>query len=351
MYTRAKKRASLDASNPLLQTGILQIVFSYVGIGHHLFVAPVNRRWKDMYATLKSQRLTYETYYAMECTVVCVPQMTLYSSVLASPSRVKLAHTSRLDCASGAYQLTAGKHVDITTLAAAHELGMPYTHATMAGAAKDNKLAEVQYLHTQGCPWSLMLLNEAAQNGYFELLRWCRLHGCSFCCVRKATQYAAESGNVDLVAYMLQQPATGLSAGVMAAAASRGRTAVCQYLHQLHCPWGTDSTSTAAAHGHVQLLDWLIDNGCPWDEHQLCMAAAQGGSVEVLAHLQQQGLLTSTALLTEALDGAAWLSKLPAAKWLREQGAEWPTAFRQQRSWSYEVLAWARAEGCTTPTV
>jgi hypothetical protein len=54
-------------------------------------------------------------------------------------------------------------------------------------------------------------------------------------------------------------------------------------------------------------------------------------------------------VLTEALDYAACSSKLAAAKWLRQQGAQWPTAFRMWPSWSPEVVAWARAEGCTTP--
>eukprot|EP00953_Heterococcus_sp_UTEX-ZZ885_P016771 9409-Heterococcus_DN1.PRE.3 len=62
----------------------------------------------------------------------------------------------------------------------------------------------------------------------------------------------------------------------------------------------------------------------------------------------QRGFLTSTALLTQTLDVDACHNKLAAAQWLREQGAEWPTAL-SLRYWKGEVLAWARAEGCTTP--
>jgi hypothetical protein len=52
-------------------------------------------------------------------------------------------------------------------------MGMLYTVATIAAAAKRNKLAEVQYLHRQGCPWPVDLLEAAARSGNFELLRWC----------------------------------------------------------------------------------------------------------------------------------------------------------------------------------
>jgi hypothetical protein len=68
----------------------------------------------------------------------------------------------------------------------------------------------------------------------------------------------------------------------------------------------------------------------------------------VLAYLQQQGELASIPLLTDMLKLAARNNKLAAAKWLRDQGAEWPAAFGWPR-WSAAMLAWARAEGCTTP--
>jgi hypothetical protein len=115
----------------------------------------------------------------------------------------------------------------------------------------------------------------------------------------------------------------------------------------------SELASISAAHyGHVDQLRWLTDNGCPWDAHDLCRAAAQSGSVEVLTYLQQQGLVTSPTLLTEMLDNAAGENQLAAAKWLREQGAEWPssTAFNH-RAWSGELLEWARAEDCTSPLI
>jgi hypothetical protein len=111
------------------------------------------------------------------------------------------------------------------------------------------------------------------------------------------------------------------------------------------------TTCEAAFSGNVDLLRWLCDNGCPWDADLLCLDTAESGSVEILKHLQRMGLLTSTAKLTDMLNDAGQHNKLAAAKWLREQCAEWPTVFRKWYHCSDEVLAWARNEGCTSPII
>jgi hypothetical protein len=80
------------------------------------------------------------------------------------------------------------------------------------------------------------------------------------------------------------------------------------------------------------------------------VVAAQGGSVDVLAYLQQQGLFTSR-MLRQMLRIAGAHSKLAAAKWLRQQGAQWPAVLCwKEMVWSDDKLEWARAEGCTSPT-
>jgi hypothetical protein len=56
--------------------------------------------------------------------------------------------------------------------------------------------------------------------------------------------------------------------------------------------------------------------------------------------------------LTAMLNAAGSHGHLAAAQWLRQQGAAWPAVLRVNRDywWSGAVLAWARAEGCTSPT-
>jgi hypothetical protein len=263
---------------------------------------------------------------------------------------VRLANESGIDRNSWQYQKAAGRHADISLLAIAHELGMEYTEPTMRGAGECNKLAEVQYRHAQGCPWPCWLPERAAMRGYFELVRFCYERDCPWDGDTEdhALRCAAESDNVELVAWLLQQLDMAASAGVMSAAAAEGQTAMCQFLRSQQCPWDEESTNKAASGGHIDLLRWLVDNGCPWWERQLCLAAAYGGSIQVLTYLQQQRY-ASAPLLTDMLATAGAHSKLAAAKWLREQGAEWPVLSKRQ-SWDREVLEWAVAEGFTPPS-
>jgi hypothetical protein len=159
-----QKRCAAGNDNPLALADALQNVLSYVGPGHCLFVAPVSKWWSEIYAALPSRQLKVYNVFNQEIkSIICVPQMTLYSSVFSSPSRVMLAHEGGLDCASESYQRAAGQLADVATLAAAYELGMEYTSTTMAAAAHRNKVTEVQYLHSEGCPWHPLLLTKAQQ--------------------------------------------------------------------------------------------------------------------------------------------------------------------------------------------
>jgi hypothetical protein len=253
-----------------------------------------------------------------------------------------------LGYASAACQRAAGKHADVATLATAHQTGMKCTAAIMTGAARCNKLAEVQYLHNQGCPWPFDLLEKAASSGYFELLRWCYEHGCRWGAPGWGPYHPATSGNIELMFWTMQQPGAVLTAEVMWAAVLKGDAAMCQYLRAQQCPWNSMSTERAAENGDTDLLIWLVDNGCPGNLYDVCIAAAKGGNAGVLIHLQQEGLLSDTELLTELMQYAGRCKYTNAAKWLKEQGADWPNRFTQP--WSREVIEWALTEGFTLPT-
>jgi hypothetical protein len=107
----------------------------------------------------------------------------------------------------------------------------------------------------------------------------------------------------------------------------------------------------------VETLRWLREHGCPCSK-LVIDAAAEGASVSVLAYLQAEGLINSTDKLTVLLriagvhseETAKGCTRLAAAQWLRQQGAEWPRKLCYEgRPWSEELVAWARAEGCTSP--
>jgi hypothetical protein len=112
--TQRQKRSAAGSSDPLLDLNVLQIVLSYVGPGHCLFVALVSKWWRELYFGVDSQQLAIDPGCSRETDVIGVPQMTLYSSVFASPPRVKLAHLNGLDCTLKKYRQAAGKYADIT---------------------------------------------------------------------------------------------------------------------------------------------------------------------------------------------------------------------------------------------
>jgi hypothetical protein len=300
-------------------------------------VAAVSKGWREVYATLDSVQLTVYDEHRRELIITCDSQVTLYSSVFCSSSRVQLAHDHGLDCTSEEFQLAAGKYAHAATLAVAHRVGMAYTPAVMAGAARCNKLAEVQFLRSQGCPWSQQLLELACRFGHSELVRWCHEHGCLWDDFDNAPRCAAESGNVELMAWVLQQPGTFLSTELFSTAASKGHIAMCRYLYTQQCPWSAYTTRNAGLYGHASMLRWLVDHGCPYNLDDLCNDTQFCRSLEVLTYLLQQGLLTDPVKLRDMLDYTGRYNNLVAAKLLRKYGAGWPTEFAHG-PWSDEAL-------------
>jgi hypothetical protein len=98
-----------------------------------------------------------------------------------------------------------------------------------------------------------------------------------------------------------------------------------------------------------EILDYLLANNFPVNADYLCSTAARRSRhVHVTAMLQvlhEHGLLTDAERLTNMLNIFCVQPNLPAAKFLRDTGAEWPSVLRYK--WDGKVLAWARAEGCT----
>eukprot|EP00953_Heterococcus_sp_UTEX-ZZ885_P036531 18804-Heterococcus_DN1.PRE.1 len=97
MNTRASKRSTSDDSrNPLRLAGIVQHVLDHVGPGHWYFISTVSKLFKDCYERVETDVLLTDGYRSgLHADVItCVPQMTLYSSIFSSSSRVSLTHAS-----------------------------------------------------------------------------------------------------------------------------------------------------------------------------------------------------------------------------------------------------------------
>jgi hypothetical protein len=321
---------------------------------------------------------------------------TLMGAVFQSPARLAWA----ADCGvqltgddQDHIQRIAGLHADVGTLSLAAEFGMALSDSTVEGAVCSGRTSVVQYLIQErhcALPWNAA--RSAADSGDIDMLICVRQNGLTFprsTCARAASagqlpalQYmlstpvctcepavtracelcswlvhsslvdAAGSGNIDTVKWLQQQFGARLSGKAMSSAASGGHMPMCEYLHSQQCPWTSHACSSAAGGGYIEMLRWLREHGCPWHTQDMLIFAAQGGSIAVMQYLIQEGIASTAAQLTKMLLEAGLSRRLQAAQWLRQQGAQWPTKLRNTVgfTWQGEVLAWARAEGCTSPT-
>ena len=91
--------------------------------------------------------------------------------------------------------------------------------------------------------------------------------------------------------------------------------------------WTTWLCEGAACNNKLELLKWLRESGCPWEEVPVCTGATRSGHVDLLQWLQQNTTAWSDGFKDALLCLACWSDQLTAAKWLRQQGAQWPVRF------------------------
>jgi hypothetical protein len=328
-------------------------------------MAAVSRLWCDLYANVPDTRILVKQNPNVDWrerhrdgqSFTCIPQMTLYSAVFGSASRVRLAHAAGVNCSTQVYQYAAGMHADIDALTAARELGMRFCQEVAIGAARCNTVCALWHLRAEGCPWHPKLCSSLAERGEFEALRWAREHRCDWYAFGMLSD-AAGSGNIEMTAWVKQQQLRlPYRADSICKAARNGHTTMCEFLRAEQCPWNEYACLAAAYGGQVDTLRWLHEQGCPWYEEFTAEKAAEGGSIEVILYMRQAGVEFTGEQLTVMLNIAGAYNKLEAAQWLRQQGAEWPPMLMYKRystgtglQWQGDALAWAREEGCTAPT-
>jgi hypothetical protein len=374
-----RQKQAVTASDPLTDASILNYVFTFVP-GCWLFIGAVCRGWRAVYAGIADQQLRTFRLYDSTKLVTCGIKTTLFSAIVASPATARLAYECGLQIYTDVrMQVIAGGLADTQTFAALRELGMPLSESVILAAAQSGCLNLLQQLLIeQQCPRPAFLSYYAARSGNIGMLNWlkagalCELNqttcsgaasagqltalrhlrneGCDWD-VDTVAQYAARGGSVEMVEWLQQQQGVVIDASVMKAAAGADHTAVCEYLHSAGCEWNAEVCYQAARNGHVDTLRWLRENGCPWDATAVFHNATRNSQISILNLLIEQGELLSADLLTDALNAAGARGRLQAAQWLRQHGADWPAALRAGRMrWTGESLAWARAEGCTSPT-
>jgi hypothetical protein len=370
------------AIHPLRDAGIMSNVFAFLP-GNWLYLGAVCSEWKAVYAGMPDRQVRSIPLYGNNKTVACGTKATLFSAVIASPATALLASSCGLAISTNdKLQLIAGLHADIETLSFLRELGMPLSETVNAAALSGRLSILQQLLSEQQCPRPTNLSHFAARRGSINMLDWLRTQawwsfgfytcagaasgghlavlqrlrreGCDWDQITIA--YAAASGGSIEVMEWLRQQGIEIDVNVMGAAACAGQIAMCEYLHITGCAWNANTCSRAAESGQLDALHWLREHGCPWSVHDVCIYTARTGHTHIFDYVIEQGEVLDAQLLTEALNCAGAFSRLQLAKWLRQHGAQWPAVLQRREQsgmvlpWSAKSIAWARAEGCTSPT-
>jgi hypothetical protein len=403
---------AVDVSTILSDASILERVFSFLP-GHWLYLGGICRAWMQNYKLLLACKILTVGCDKPFKRVACVWHTTFMNAAFQSPSRLRLAVARGLllnppddgfgDCWEPSplskLQYSAGLHADKAVLSLAEELGMPLGPEVVNGAAASGRVSMLRHLaRERHCALPRNIGYSAAHSGNIDMLKYVVKHRRKFtpyACSNAARvgrlpalQYilstlqctcdeqpygpdercdlcewitdssiydAATGGTIEMLQWLQQQYPHATADNALDAAVSAGQTAMCAYLHSQQpddYPLSEDACRSAAFRGQVETLDWLRQHGYPWSGEGLRRSAARGGSIASMQYLQQQGIVSTAAQLTDMLLRAGANNCLQAAKWLRQQGADWPPVLNcgVDMEWKYHVLAWARAEGCTAPS-
>jgi hypothetical protein len=228
------------------------------------------------------------------------------------------------------------------------EIKFPIIEGTCGEAAFYGHLGVLQLLYTKDHKWHEKCGLVAVAGGHLAVVQWLSEHGCAYD-ITAMTLQAAYYGHVQLLDWLLTQDGAQLSVDVMEAAAAGGQLLMCQHLRSIGCAWDASVCSVAA----LNVLRYLREHGCPTSDG-ICISAGQGGSVQVIQYLVEQGVVHEREDMMYMLLLAGAHGHLAAVQWLIQPGVEWPPKLSVNEDtllqWSGEVLAWARANGCTAPT-
>jgi hypothetical protein len=169
---RQRLQSSSKADLPLEREDLLDYVFSHVGVGDHLYIGGVCRRWRD----------TYVQYCAKDGTTNELDKkfLTTHRNVLVRESRLQLALSSGLTVTHWRFDtLQRAKLIckfslepeKVVALLRVH--GVPWSSKLCNSAASSNKLALLQWLHSHSCPWEEhIVLHYASMGGSAAVLGW-----------------------------------------------------------------------------------------------------------------------------------------------------------------------------------
>lgn len=171
-------------------------------------------------------------------------------------------------------------------------------------AAAEGSLAALQWARSRGLPWDEQTTANAAQRGHPPVLEWAVDHGCPV--GSRAIMHLARRGDLRLLRKLRLaevEQRTGDPSSTRESDSSKESVDSGDHRGQATPPpstspspqWDITATAAAAEGGHLEVLEWLREQGCPWDA-SACAKAAEGGHLGVLQWARRNGCPWDTGL-------------------------------------------------------
>ena len=356
----------VQAAVPPLPWDILEMIFRFVDVGEHGYLAGVCREWYAVLHDIRTRRDPKAHKWVINLDAfVGNAARAQYALQVAPQWRVFIAgakHATPELLADLLVNITAPKTVDygvtdeleeMHTAAALHNnipvvkylLGRFCTeryHRFLAdGAATNGHLDLLKCLHDMNIGHRLTnIAYKAAGGGHLDVLQWARDTGHPWNAM--TTSRAARGGHLKVLRWALAN-GCDINSHACAEAAGGGHLYVLQWMRREGCHWGIETCAYAARNGHLHVLQWARENGCEWDEGT-CYEAAAGGHLHVLKWAREHGC--PWGVLT--FNRAAQYGHVAVLEWARAHACPWSeeTVAYAAREGQLGALQWLRKHGC-----
>eukprot|EP00953_Heterococcus_sp_UTEX-ZZ885_P017387 9725-Heterococcus_DN1.PRE.8 len=313
--------ASSDVMN---DSFLVQHILDFVGPGQHLYVSTVSKLVHQCYSNVQAiERLEFDLLTSDAKTTVVYSQMTLYSEMCKSKSRLMLAAECGVQFASQGSMLgraaqcllavcSSGAKEKLEKAGAQDPQKM---HKLMLSRCADKALLTFAFNHL-GIDMPLLspyLTLGATISGDLDKLQWlCLVHRAPLCV--DSSMLAARYGHANILKWLNEIKAP-IDAATCCEAAYHGHLPVLQLLYAKGHVWHDNTACLAAAGGHLHIVQWLSKHGFFHTVNNTAQQAAYFGAEHILDWLlTQPGALMDAGVLQAAATAKGVLGILMCAQ-------------------------------------
>jgi hypothetical protein len=145
--------------------------------------------------------------------------------------------------------------------------GVEYTRSASCQAADSGHLRALQFLHNLDCLIGWDARCAAARRGHLSLLKF--MHGTGRTISHKViVDAAAESGSVEVMAWLLEERGAERTPELLYIAATRCHEPLFDYLYTHGCPWSAELTEHYLQCDNLSALNWALSQGIEFTAEQ-----------------------------------------------------------------------------------